>query len=1365
MAPSNRNIPPTTRRILDIRSLNQCAFPGCTHTLVEPEVGESAPAIIGEICHIHAVNPDGARWKEGLTNEELNSLDNLILLCRNHHGIVDSQPEHYTAEMLREWKREHETRESSKYPAGLDVITELVNEKIRGETTSLRKSRFFDEFDKERVTSTLAGKLMNGELSVGAATERSQALAWCSRILCFEDREKAEEFLECAKGLATSHETIIAEAFLTSQKGKKNDALNILAEVDSSMSKTAAFMIVAHHNGRQSAIDWLKTAGIDANSLDPDGKRTLLAYQLSLAEWEGAQETLGFLSDTDLNEAPVLHHLVAITNLVSTVPVELRSLVLGQIPFDAVRFPLDDQESAIEARRIARRQFDEAQNVAIQLSMPRAAAIAEEYALWLELRDPIESENGRNRLAAKLRDLASALRFVRLAVQLGVELDFEAVEREIERQIALNDGKITFDAAIARFALVFTKDTPEKALAYIDRHRDEITGILDKRPVESFRIELLSRTGQFESANLVLESLIEEGLPDTEISRHRHIIAEAEGADPVEGLKEQFRITDSLSDLGHLVDALEARNAWDDLCEYGAMKFERTHALHDAERYAVALYNTQRIERLVEILDSSRTLSTQSKPLRLLRCWTLYYEGNLLEAFSEIEKLSDWWDNPNCRELKVNIGIYLGDWNSLSSVVVHECEKKNNRSAEELIRTAQLAFYLGLPQSQVEELTFAAVEKASANARVLADAYFLASIAGWENSEEVSSWLHQAVALSGDDGPIRKATIQEFVDQKPEWDRIQSDVWMKLHRGEFPMYGAGQVLNRSLIYLMLYPFFVNLTETDPRRRSTVFAYSGRKRRVLLDPDCKIAMDVSALLTLSSLNILDKVLNAFKEVHLSHSTFGWFFVERKKAVFHQPSRIKETREIRDMLAEGALEKLSRDTLQDSDLADQVGQEIAQLIAEAETAENGDGLQRIVVCPYPVHRVDSLMDVEADLTEHAMILSSCVSVVEKLRREGQITENVKRHAYSFLRLHEKPWPHQPEIADGAILYLTNLATSYFHHVGVLEKLKDAGFRPVVSSGVVSEVDRLISYGNTSDKIETAIERIRLALRTGLANSKVITDRRVSPVKSTTSHHEPIEQSISDHPTTGILTLANQYDAIVVDDRYIGQYDHIDAESTVTPVFSTLDVIDALIAADSITNDDRMEYRTILRKAGYILVPIDVDELIHHLDDATVENGEVNETAELKAIRENLLFVRLSGCYLSTEDENWLSSLFMTFREALKELWKREGDTPKVRIRSDWILKQLDIRGWTQCFDGESAKHVVNAGYEAHVMSLLLLPIEELPDLKDVYWDWLEFSLLGQIKEESPELYLNLVERFRRHIASMVNEYRNEKEGHGE
>ena len=91
----------------------------------------------------------------------------------------------------------------------------------------------------------------------------------------------------------------------------------------------------------------------------------------------------------------------------------------------------------------------------MQLSCPLAARKSDEYALWLELRDPEQSTQGRNRLEEKLRDQNTALglRFTTL-LSFGIKLDLDAVERDIDRNIAINGG-MTTDSALARFAPCF----------------------------------------------------------------------------------------------------------------------------------------------------------------------------------------------------------------------------------------------------------------------------------------------------------------------------------------------------------------------------------------------------------------------------------------------------------------------------------------------------------------------------------------------------------------------------------------------------------------------------------------------------------------------------------------------------------------------------------------------------------------------------------------------------------------------------------------------------------------------------------------------------------------------------------------------
>ena len=205
---------------------------------------------------------------------------------------------------------------------------------------------------------------------------------------------------------------------------------------------------------------------------------------------------------------------------------------------------------------------------------------------------------------------------------------------------------------------------------------------------------------------------------------------------------------------------------------------------------------------------------------------------------------------------------------------------------------------------------------------------------------------------------------------------------------------------------MLFPAFANLMENDPRRRVSIPAYSGQRKPLLLDANRQIGMDATTLLTLSYLDLLDEALDAFDTVHIPHSTLGWLFDEKQRVAFHQPSRIRNAHQISRLLNTDALEKLSPTTVPDSDLSAQVGDDLALLIAEAEKSSGDDDTQHIVVRPSPVYRIASLMVEKADLTEHTTVLSSCQSIVDKLRQKGQITTaKVEQKARAYLELQEE------------------------------------------------------------------------------------------------------------------------------------------------------------------------------------------------------------------------------------------------------------------------------------------------------------------------------------------------------------------------
>ena len=448
----------------------------------------------------------------------------------------------------------------------------------------------------------------------------------------------------------------------------------------------------------------------------------------------------------------------------------------------------------------------------------------------------------------------------------------------------------------------------------------------------------------------------------------------------------------------------------------------------------------------------------------------------------------------------------------------------------------------------------------------------------------------------------------------------------------------------------------------------------------------------------------------------------------------------------MVFTGALETLSPSTVPDSDLSDQVGDELALFIAEAETTRNEGDPQHIVVRSSPVHRVASLMEEEADLTAHATVLSSCQSIVDKLRQKGQITANEEQKAHAYFQLHEKPWPNQPEIADGAVLYLDDLAVKYFLHLRILGKLQDAGFRPIISPRTESETNQLISYESISDKAKDAIERIRFAVNSRIESEKIKVGRRINVDQSA-------EQSISEHPTAGVSFLARHCDAIILDDRYLNQHANIVDGDAHAPIFSTLDLIDALVSTGTKTAEERLEYRTRLRQAGYFFVPVSEDELAHHLDASMVEDGKFVETAELKAIRENILQVRMSTWLQLPKERPWLEALLQMFSRVLAGLWRADVDVASARARSDWILNQMGVRGWAHSFGKEDGENMAKTGHAANILSMFAPPVEEPQEIKDEYWRWVDERILAPLKEQNPDLYLDLVEWYRIRIADVV------------
>lgn len=119
-------VKPSTLRALFAKSGNLCAYPGCTHELVNTKNN-----FVAEVCHIEAAELGGERYNPAQQDEQRRAFDNLLILCHKHHVETD-EVEEYPVERMREIKVNHEALHGKKaFKVDESVIFQLESEMFK----------------------------------------------------------------------------------------------------------------------------------------------------------------------------------------------------------------------------------------------------------------------------------------------------------------------------------------------------------------------------------------------------------------------------------------------------------------------------------------------------------------------------------------------------------------------------------------------------------------------------------------------------------------------------------------------------------------------------------------------------------------------------------------------------------------------------------------------------------------------------------------------------------------------------------------------------------------------------------------------------------------------------------------------------------------------------------------------------------------------------------------------------------------------------------------------------------------------------------------------------------------------------------
>lgn len=118
-------------KLLWSNAAGRCSFTDCKEKLTVEQAAHSAPHTLGEMAHIKGKNKGSNRYDKAQTDAQRDSYENLILLCPNHHTLIDKpeNEETYSVDVLTKMKSDHEASISRRLESiRISKVTDLKDQ-------------------------------------------------------------------------------------------------------------------------------------------------------------------------------------------------------------------------------------------------------------------------------------------------------------------------------------------------------------------------------------------------------------------------------------------------------------------------------------------------------------------------------------------------------------------------------------------------------------------------------------------------------------------------------------------------------------------------------------------------------------------------------------------------------------------------------------------------------------------------------------------------------------------------------------------------------------------------------------------------------------------------------------------------------------------------------------------------------------------------------------------------------------------------------------------------------------------------------------------------------------------------------------
>jgi hypothetical protein len=725
----------------------------------------------------------------------------------------------------------------------------------------------------------------------------------------------------------------------------------------------------------------------------------------------------------------------------------------------------------------------------------------------------------------------------------------------------------------------------------------------------------------------------------------------------------------------------------------------------DAVRLAAyAAYNTRQFEHVSELLDQHINLfpgASLPYELQRLRTYAAARRGDLHEALPLAATLAHTTGDASDRALLVDLLLHAGDVER-AAPIVRDLLKEKHWIAPELIR------WIPALSNEAPDLARSMIRTVLALQPDPSHTGFLLEWSYRLGLDREASQLLGAVGpnVAHETGSIRRASLAEVIEYLRAHAELQQTMSQHYLKGELPIHALVGPVQANVAQVWAAAF---QDEADHllfiRHGNRPAAFFGD----IVSTSVHLHIDITALLTIDQLDLLDDLDNAQIPLTFPHSLPTVLRVLEQDIRPHQPSRLATLQSVADAVTQKAL-AITPST--------DVSREEAAVVTFEVPAPRG---------PIDASRGEATLHPEIALG----------SLADELVRRAAVTADEMNR----VRSEYSGWQLSGATADSSVL------TTLIFDSNTLDVLINSKVFDAVRSYFTLRVTDTY-YQHCLAELAEARRRTRIADRLGALSRRIgqaVIDGRyrllAEPNERAGENERTRRSEAPMEPLLELVAMSQTSNAwLWIDDRYCTAYTFANNH----PIVSTFEVLDHL--KNSRVIDESRYYALLqrLRRAGALILPVRAQEVMHYLRAAPISVGVITETSALMALRLNFNRLLLLERHLDVEspprhadclpERACLLEAHRLARECLQSIWTDDNMSDEERwARSDWVWGALRVEQLSSLPPGgepELRRAYWRSSLRQYLWIALTLPFrpapEGTPSRRASYIRWFETEL---------------------------------------